>query len=78
MLSAAIKQGIPLNTKFPSPNPITVNEHDYTTCGGGPVGSAMRHVPQRGHRGGTYNVYIGTRGVGQHVLRAAGAADRAL
>ena len=38
----AIMQGIPLNTKFPSPNPITVNEQNYRTCSGGPVGSAGR------------------------------------
>ncbi len=78
VLSAAIKQGIPLNTKFPSPNPITVNEHDYTTCGGGPGRVGHGHLPQRRHRAGHVRRVLGRRGVGQHLLRAAGAADRAL
>ncbi len=60
VLSAAIKQGIPLNTKFPSPNPIQVDERDYTTCGGGPVGSAIDTFHNEGTEAGTFDIYSGT------------------
>jgi membrane peptidoglycan carboxypeptidase len=60
VLSAAIAQQIPLNTRFPSPNPITVNEQDYTTCAGTAVGSAMDTFHNEGTEAGTFDVYSGT------------------
>jgi membrane peptidoglycan carboxypeptidase len=60
VLSAAISQGIPLNTRFVSPNPVKVNERDYTTCSGHPVGSAIDTFHNEGTEAGTFDVYSGT------------------
>lgn len=59
VLAAAIRKGIPLNTSFPSPNPITVDERTYKTCSGKPVGSAKDTFRNEGVAG-TFDVYSGT------------------
>jgi len=60
VLSAAIKQGIPLSTTINSPPTVSIPENSYRTCKGHLRSTAV-WSPENSTGSGPYNLYTGTR-----------------
>ncbi|THJ05129.1 PASTA domain-containing protein [Nocardioides sp.] len=60
VLAAAIDQGIPLNTRIPSPSPKSFRLADFQTCDG-PYQSSEIWSPKNSTGEGTFDLYTGTR-----------------
>ena len=60
VLSAAIKQGIPLSTQINAPQSVSIPENNYRTCNGHLLSTAV-WSPQNSTGNGTFNLYTGTQ-----------------
>ncbi|MGI8433548.1 MAG: penicillin-binding protein [Nocardioidaceae bacterium] len=63
VLTAAIKQGIPLNTSLPAPSTVVEQESDYTVCNNQPytTGDTTWHVSNSTGDGLPQDLYSGTQ-----------------
>ena len=77
-LAAAINQGIPLSTRISSPPTVTIPGERLRLCGGATLAGGDAWKVGNSTGSGTFDLYDGHPEVGEHVLRRARGAHRAV
>ncbi len=76
VLAAALEQGLPTSTRFRAPERISIPQNEFATCQG-PYPVYSPWSPQLDRQRQLRHGH-GNAPVGEHLLRAAGAEDRAV